>query len=771
MRTINANALAFVNQQYGNEPANIIKFAFGTYCDKKIPQVEGKILELSSLDAVVNISSSSDSQEITVVLDDTDGTIKTYMETHDLHLTEATIYQWFDGLDYSDKFVLFKGQINSPISWNEGERTVSLTVISKLEDVEIGFSPEEGQFTGLGNDYIGRAWPMCFGEVNSVSALQLNQRIKGVTADGFGMVDAGLLEQVRIGAATRATGNFNAQDKTTWTPEMCLAEKLKEQQATVKPGINIFNGEYFPKGTIWLDFGRCIVQGYFTGHYFTFTSQPQYNPNSGSTVGFCGMDDNDVVCGSAYSAYIDGNTGQTGLTKEEICNGMSAMSTAQSKVEQCGFMYVAPGTNVRLYDDEKIYYAVSCVPGTIKQVTSDIQTMGESFPQTVNTSLWTQENWDLGNGLTGVVVVIDNALSKQMNPLLECSWSDDILVTFESAVGPNTADILKYIIETYSNKTISGYTETKNALTNYPSDFAIYSRPNIITALQDIAWQARCSIIYKDDVFYLNYLPAAQPSRDTITEADILENTLAIEYTETEDIITKMECLWEESGTQEDPNKVILRNNISKYGTKTEEFDFYIYNYIDAVLKGGTYWLIKYSNTWKRVRFETPISKLALETMDYITLDLSSLADEPVLCLIEEVWYNSNNHSLAFTCFAPVKAGTMVEYPYAYPANLGVNVTYPDADEFDVWKDSEAINKLTSGNLSMTSIQYYGNRTTPDPYRNASGSTKFTENHFADIDRRESDRGIRHISDTGDKHPGILILRSTPTMSEPDKVH
>jgi hypothetical protein len=295
----------------------------------------------------------------------------------------------------------------------------------------------------------------------------------------------------------------------------------------------------------------------------------------------------------------------------------------------------------------------------------------------------------------------------------------------------------------------------------------MYDRPNIVDALKEIAWQARCSIHYKNGAFYLNYLPDDQISRDTITTSDVLENTLTIEYTDTEDIVTKMKCLWAESEIQEEDNVVILRNNISKYGTKTEEYDFYIYNYIDSVLKSGTYWLMKYSNTWKRIQFETPITKLSLETLDYVTLDIADLADSSVICSIEEIKYNSDNHSLVFTCFAPVKAGKMEEYPYAYPANLSVSLTYPSEDEFDVWQSSEAINKLTSGDLSITSISYFGNlfpRETLDPYNNVSGSTLFTNNNYTDLDRRVSDRGTRRISDQGDRHPGSVRLKSTPSL-------
>ena len=207
---------------------------------------------------------------------------------------------------------------------------------------------------------------------------------------------------------------------------------------------------------------------------------------------------------------------------------------------------------------------------------------------------------------------------------------------------------------------------------------------------------------------------------------------------------------------------------MSKYGSKDKEFDYYIYNYIDAVLKSGTYWLVKYSNTWKRVKFETPITKLALETLDYITLDLDSLADSNVLCSIEEVAYNSDNHSLVFTCFAPVKAGKMEEYVYAYPANLSVSLTYPSKDEFDVWQSSDAIGKLTSGNLAITSVTYYGNlfsRANTDPYNNSNPSeTQFRVNGYSDIDRRWSDRGNLYVSDGNDKYPGVVRLKSTPTL-------
>jgi len=86
----------------------------------------------------------------------------------------------------------------------------------------------------------------------------------------------------------------------------------------------------------------------------------------------------------------------------------------------------------------------------------------------------------------------------------------------------------------------------------------------------------------------------------------------------------------------------ILRHNVRKYGTKEREFDFYIYNKLDMVLKSATFWLIRYSNTWKKVRFSTPLTKLNLETFDAVTLDFDSpyVANSDVLALVEKADYD-----------------------------------------------------------------------------------------------------------------------------------
>ena len=69
------------------------------------------------------------------------------MIAHDVHKRKVRIYQWFTGLDPSDMFLVFVGWINTPTSWSERDRTVKITVVSRIEDLEIGFSVGGGEFS------------------------------------------------------------------------------------------------------------------------------------------------------------------------------------------------------------------------------------------------------------------------------------------------------------------------------------------------------------------------------------------------------------------------------------------------------------------------------------------------------------------------------------------------------------------------------------------------------------------------------------------------
>src|SRR5207253_3052675 len=102
-------------------------------------------------------------------------------------------------------------------------------------------------------------------------------------------------------------------------------------------------------------------------------------------------------------------------------------------------------------------------------------------------------------------------------------WSDDVYVTQTSSVGPNTVDILTYLIQKYTSHAIdsTSFNHVRTLLDNYPMHFPLLERKNILQVLQEIAYQARCALWLADDVFFIKYLPEEPTIDATIAESDV----------------------------------------------------------------------------------------------------------------------------------------------------------------------------------------------------------------------------------------------------------
>ncbi len=300
-RNLSVAALAKLATNLGTEPVNIIEIQWvdnaprDAYSDRDVAGVvKGKILEVSGLDAVVQVSGGSDSQSISVTLDDTDASLKGILDSADIHKRPAWVYQWFDGLGIDDKFLIFKGVVSSPIEWNEGDRTLKFDIISQIEDVEVGFSIEEGDFVNPPEDLVGKPWPLCFGTVISVPALKAKSVRQGILASGNGIMDWTLGS--RLSAARRLTCpvNFTGYQAkmgsallgqvtllpgydfdAECTKRKCEAIELlelqqSEQAAYQFPTMVIYGGDKFPQGVqVRLDINGSKWLGYFTGELFT----------------------------------------------------------------------------------------------------------------------------------------------------------------------------------------------------------------------------------------------------------------------------------------------------------------------------------------------------------------------------------------------------------------------------------------------------------------------------------------------------------------------
>lgn len=749
VRTISAASQAKLDQNLGTEPALIIEIqwvdggSIYRYSDKDISNTEGKILQVSGLDNTVVVQgvksgTSGDSQQISVTLDDTDGTIKDIIDSHDIHKEPAWVYQWFDSLDVSERFLIFKGQISSPIQWNEGDRTVSFDIITRIEDAEVGFSMEEGNFDYVPEELVGEPWPLVFGTVRCVPALRTRSPRKGILRTGFGIRDYMLApkkEQVDFVCCPWRFIGFRAYYENTgsggaWGAgnlrilpvyekdvnceckkraiQCEMDRKIAIQSQFEYSTVEIIDGEFFPQGVfIRLDIGGAIVSGQFTGTESSptnvfqianrihpklvqgdpeippitdFGCDPKPDGQQNDTGG--GANLNSQVCvlpedcgGWGSQFYFNNIVEQTSGTKEQ------AAWDYLSTFEEAGFYWAEPGSEVTLDGDNELVYVANILPSTVHYVKAykTFRVSGLRQLTTVPNDYYTVRFSDFGS-YTTTEVVFDRPLSQRGE-----GWEDDIFVTLTSTVGPNPVDIMEWLIDKYTSFTWdASFADVKTKVDKYPMNFVVPGRMNILKLLQEMSFQGRMALALREDEFTLTYL-SEEPSEDgTITEDDVIANTLVLDHTDTEDLVTKFVAEWRPDACLEEPYKVILRYNIKRYGTQEETFDFYCYNIQELVIKSATFWLIRMANTWRKVVCQTPINKLALETLDGCFVTLPDIANGTIKCRVETAVYNSENNSIDFVLQTPVRSGERDAFDFHYPANISVELLHPTDEALEL---------------------------------------------------------------------------------------
>lgn len=689
----------------GAEPVTIIEVQWTedgsiySYSDKDInSNIKGQIVNVSELDAVVQVQNNADSSQISVTLSDTDNAIHDIMDQNDIHKRPVWVYQWFDGLALTDKVLVFKGQISSPITWREGDRTVSFDVVTRIEDVQVGFSVEEGGFPIIGSELIGKPWPIVFGAVQNARALRVRSGVRGFLKHGFGIIDPSLnprIDQIQKTCCPRIKlrddpDPLNDEVTAIYGPDPnCECRKLAElaglqaekakQQSFSPTNIEIENGEFFPQGrTLFLQVDDAQLTGTFSGD--TFTTQQKRHPTLSTgeftLVPVKSFNCNDEVSEEpAVGNEVDEPT--CILSQENPAAEASSVSQESwqyySTMPSGSFYWAEAGSEVYYSTSSEIVYVVSLIPSTVLAVRAWRRfASGERRLVVVPESYYTVRDTDFGT-YTVTEVVMERSLN-----LRGQGWEDEeIYTTVTSSIGPNTVNILEWFIDTYTSYSIdsTSFDAVRTSVDNYPMDFVLQDRRNIFTVLREIAFQARCAIFLRDDTFFLKYLPTEPAPADTIEEADIDVGSLVIGHTDTEDLVTKIIGTFTDDYSLTEPFEVIASYNAAKYGVTTQTYDFYAYTRTDLVEKSVVFWLIRLAQTWRTISFTTDLSELKLEVFDTISIDISDFAPTTISgCLIEEARINSENLSIEFTAWTPTLAGTNEKYFAAFPADITVAV-------------------------------------------------------------------------------------------------
>jgi hypothetical protein len=828
MKNISTAALTQITTKLGGEPLVVVAIFWDGenrppqyYCDRgahqAVPQLQGKILKLANLDDVVNISNASNSQSVSITLSDTDGSIKTIYNTRDIHKKKVLIYQWFTQLNFNDKFVIFEGVINSPIVWVEVNRTMSFDIVSQLEDAEIGFSPEEGDFPQLDDSVIGKAWPMPFGTCLKVPSVSLDLVGNATLMDSIGLHDpkleadlqnlfmakqfsdayaqalytAGSVLQTNSAGMGEDVGPFeqNPDDPDYQQGQgmmdsatkllnegqrmldsvSAITQQIEAQKKFEKDSVILFNGQSFPMGVpATFEIGELIVTGVISAlpssprgdSILNITSITPKKPFlTHVEVGESSVEKytSANVSDKSEFGFPDNFIADMGLVTE-----IDITKKAADKIivdSNPGFVFVKAGTRIKWVSDLPMRWVAAMLPCAVLGVYAIRDYDGTKLMTAVPTNYYTvsYQNFvagDGGPGVTATMITLKQPLSYindielvtadtgtgivrtttssvngqhvrdenkktyfnlSRDSSFSSGWEDQIYVDLISPVGPNTADILQYLIHTYSGVPYpaapfdcdtTSFNTVRAQLGAFPMHFCLFERKNLFDALKEIAFQARCAIWLKEDIFYLLYLVPEGAPVDSIDLCDIEEKTLEIHHTTTEELVTKFVASYKvfygpqtgfaASDVGSKDNKIILRANMAKYGCHEQTYNYYAYTNTRLVDLSSTFWIIRKANTWKLVKFKTPLHKLRLETFDSVTIDLRAVSDEPVVGVVQSASLDSDAMEIDFSVWVPVRIGEMHKYPGANPDKF---FFYPDIND-EV--GSQNVGETAGGDISSS---------------------------------------------------------------------
>jgi hypothetical protein len=903
VKTLTANAQTAIATKRGEEAIIVIEIdwadtvATGVYADRDFSTAEGRIISISDFEITSQADQIGTIGALEIVLNDSDGVIKAILDDNDVHKRTVNVYQAFGDLALTDKFLLMRGKIETPVVWDEGKRTINLSIATDIEEDEVGFSIEEGEFDWIADSAVGKAWPLCFGSVKRVPALKVATVQRGQVLNRYKAISKADLDQLcslgetyeaarlntvtvlanenstqanitdAITAEITAQTNLNIfiedlvavsnnqesnlrdysdlcvdlytlaktisdsnaelaalEDRETtllaeldtlyvqivsqealapntdWdildalytsqatkqaelttvqtsiatinttieTATLSQTSKTTEQTALEAeitkidvPYLVIDNGLDWPQTPqlVNVRINNMRLQGQFVGNLFTVTDselttyknislattpRPNTNPNefwlSDSSTNLKGMFCLMKGGSSPYYkvVYVNDQDG-TNCYFEPIVWDISGpqyppeYSTRLFSASNAIIAEAAPfvlsrwltlldanrtnpnvwdfgsptgdfeipefvtGTNnlpaadwgfevgdtVYLDTNTQDVYVANLIPSTaIKEVLAyrEIDRVKRLVP--VPSRYYTVNLSDTLAGQNCTTITFNRPLEDYE----EENWDDSVIyVTLTSTEGANTADIIEYLIINYTNLTADAITfaAVNTLLTNYPSHFALLERKNALRIIEEIAWQARCALQITASVIKIKYLPTEPSSDKTITETDIDYGSITMEYTPTEDLVTKFIAVWNRDYAEEDERQLVLRNNIPKYGLIEEKFDFYIYNIKELVEKSATFWLFRYSNTWKILNFKGYLQLTNLEARDAVTLDFDTayIADVDVTAIINSANYDSASYETAFTVWTPIRAGEMNPYVFAWPADADSDEEYPTATD------------------------------------------------------------------------------------------
>lgn len=288
----------------------------------------------------------------------------------------------------------------------------------------------------------------------------------------------------------------------------------------------------------------------------------------------------------------------------------------------------------------------------------------------------------------------------------EQDWEDAVWISGKSTIGPNVSDIIVWMLKNYTSYIPdSSFDIFRTATQSEPANFALFDQGNPVDVATRITFQARGALILDSYSASVRYIASPPQIAFNFDRSNILKDSLELGFTEISDIQTKTVFTWtpgyresarlskiRQTNISEVENIVkslvpsaghkksdtayeLYSNNVDKFGLHVRSESIFIYNNKESVQRALQFWGLRWSNSWRKIRFKTFIFAAILQPFDGIYINLPEYFNNGTYpAVVESVAFEPESCLVSIEAWMPVIAGGYVIEQGAWPGpayNIG----------------------------------------------------------------------------------------------------
>lgn len=777
MRTLTSAALAKLEAQ-ATDPVIIVELTWNglrKYSDQNLSDTgvtaEGRVMNAAGIRQQLQQGKEGSVAAVSIELSDNDKDLLTRLSSYQLEGVEARILQHYVGLTSVDLIELVKGKVGSPVVWEEDSQVLKFDVVSNIFSEDFPYTPEDSD----GLDENG-TWPACFGTPVDVPATRVTRPAKGHLTRELLLEDTEF--EVEVDDEEFSTGNVTLNVGNEWI-ECSVAVSRTEPTKLLTCTILRRN---VSKGTVYAENRQLMSE--------TAQIDPRYARWSDDVEQLVGnwlllQDENGLYFGTLESTLVSDTSSATVPSHSGQRNYIVYQNERDTRGQlpwwgASGFTYIDIGYRADVRGFQPGQYILHQAGTEVTEVGQESKYVVNALPseQVLRVKVKRQVKLDDNGGqVTKLVTVPRTWYSVNLSETLAGhqvttisfdtpletrgqGWDSTLYVTLRSTVGPNTVDVIRYLLENYTSVVVDETTfdAVEEDLEPYPSHFAVLNPRDALELASDIAYQARCRLVVINGSGSLVYLAQRPTSFAALLgDENLKEAVTQISSTDTDDVVNDFRLQWWPRYSLDQAKILKGRNedSVSQYGAKKEETEIFIYQHQALVQKTLDFWLRRRARVWRRVRLTTFMEGLTIDLLSYFQAQLGEVVfTDPFICQPEDIDQDTEIHTITFDCWTPVEVGSVGESSYAWQDETSPTITILQDEEGEDVAEAVETSPLDLTPVSSSTFVGLANVDEEDGVFNADLYTSNTATGNVEVENVE----VRNLSGSEVKSGDVITV-------------